>query len=77
MSTYKQIKIIFLAAALLSLYLFSFALADTISLPLPEYKAVFSWDKEGEHITVDGFTVIGSPGDPALPFKELSIIIPR
>lgn len=55
---------------------FTYAFADTVVAPVPECEAIFKTDKDGQHISASTYTVSGIPGDPALPYRELSIIIP-
>ncbi|MHB9035071.1 MAG: C25 family cysteine peptidase [Armatimonadota bacterium] len=54
----------------------SVALAGTISVPLPDCQATFEQSLSGTVIAAPNYSVSSSPGDPALPFKELYVIIP-
>jgi len=51
--------------------------AETISLPNLSCDSHISKDKSGiNHITAPGYDTNISPGDPALPYKEFSVIMP-
>ncbi|MFH1199080.1 MAG: C25 family cysteine peptidase [Candidatus Omnitrophota bacterium] len=63
-------------AAVISLILVSFSYAETISISVPECKAEFKTEKDGQRIIAEGYAVSGSQGAPMLPYKEFSIILP-
>jgi hypothetical protein len=54
----------------------SVSFANTFTIPLPGYSASFQGSTLGATIKIPGYSVSSSPGDPALPFKELYAIIP-
>ncbi|MFH1198784.1 MAG: C25 family cysteine peptidase [Candidatus Omnitrophota bacterium] len=71
----KKYITVFLTIIFISMFsIYSFA--ETTEIPIPECNAVFSKDAKGDHISAKGYAVSGSPGDPALPYQEISIIIP-
>ncbi len=47
-----------------------------MSVATPEYAPVFTIQPDGIHIAASDFANIASPGNPALPYKELRIILP-
>ena len=50
--------------------------AGTIILPTPECTATFESGPDGEQIAAPSFSTLASPGDPALPFVEVCVILP-
>lgn len=52
------------------------ALAGTIFVPVPDCTPVFQTLPDGIHIVAPGFASVSSPGDPALPFTDVRIILP-
>ena len=50
--------------------------AGVVSVPTPECYASFDADAAGEHITDPAYSIAASPGDPALPFREINVIVP-
>lgn len=50
--------------------------AGTITVPTPECSATFESGPDGERITAPSYSVLGSPGDPALLFTEICVILP-
>jgi hypothetical protein len=51
-------------------------LAAEICIPTPECNAVVEAESEGNSLVVPGYSKIGSPGDPALPFKDIFLLLP-
>lgn len=52
------------------------AAALTISIAVPDCNAVIEPDTAGELIRADGYATLASPGDPALPYKEIDLLLP-
>ena len=52
------------------------AMSNAVSVPAPECSAVFRTDAHGQHIEAVGYASVASPGDPALPFRDLLIVLP-
>ncbi len=52
------------------------AAALSISIAVPDCNAVIEPDTTGELIRADGYATLASPGDPALPYKEISLLLP-
>lgn len=52
------------------------AIAAGLSVPAPQCDADFVTQPDGLHISAPGFATAISPGDPALPFKDIYIILP-
>ena len=61
---------------LVMLLLATAAAADGLSVPAPECAPVVLTQPDGIHLTAADFASVSSPGDPALPFKEIRIILP-
>ena len=65
-------RILFLILALAS----GRVAAEVISVPSPSCVPVAQSDADGQRLRAMGYGSISSPGDPALPFKEIHIILP-
>lgn len=52
------------------------AAADTISVPVPTCTRGANFQADGHRFRADGYASISSPGDPALPYKEVHIVLP-
>ncbi|MEN6356869.1 MAG: C25 family peptidase propeptide domain-containing protein [Armatimonadota bacterium] len=67
----KLMATLFVFAASVSL-----VCADTISVPLPECTATFQQTLSGTRISIPDYAVSASPGNPALPYKEMHVLLP-
>ncbi len=47
-----------------------------VTVPAPDVAAVFEKTPDGERMSAPGFGTIASPGDPALPFAEVRVVLP-
>lgn len=52
------------------------AMAGSISVPVPAFTPDFETLPDGIHITSPGFISQSSPGDPALPYQDIRLIVP-
>lgn len=52
------------------------AVAEGLSVPAPQCVPEFVIEPDGTHIAAPGFATAISPGDPALPFKDIYVILP-
>ena len=52
------------------------AQAGVLSVPTPECSATFDSQPEGDHIFAPDYSTVTSPGDPAVPFTELCLVLP-
>ncbi len=52
------------------------AVADGLSVPAPQCLPAFEPGADGTHISAPDFATAASPGDPALPYKDLYVILP-
>lgn len=66
-------KAIFL---LVTILLASCACAGNLLVPAPTCAPVFRLQADGEHLTAPDYATAVSPGNPALPFKDIRVIIP-
>ena len=52
-------------------FAFGAARAGAITVPAPEVSPALEASPSGEQIRALGYSSVGSPGNPALPFKDL------
>ena len=52
------------------------AAAGILCVPAPDCAPAFQTLPDGEHITAPDYGNVFSPGDPALPFKDVRVILP-
>ena len=52
------------------------AIAGEVSVPTPACQATFDAGPAGERITDPAYSIVASPGDPALPFRDINVILP-
>jgi len=50
--------------------------AGSLTYPVPQCSASLENEPDGEHILVEGYSTSASPGDPAVPFKDICLVLP-
>lgn len=61
---------------LVSLLAASSTTAGSIYTPVPAFSPDFQTLPDGIHITATGYVIQSSPGDPALPYQDIRVIVP-
>lgn len=54
----------------------SCSMADAVFVSAPGLSATFERADQGVHIVAPGYSSITSPGDPAMPFAEIFVVLP-